>query len=71
MDKALKISEVAGRLNVHKTTVYDMIHAGELKAYTVGVNGGEYRVDETELMKYKKKQLVKKGSGGFLKSKFF
>lgn len=66
-DKALKVSQVAAILNVHKTTVYQMIYAGNIKAYKVGMNKGEMRIDESELKKYKKKQLVKKGSGRFLK----
>jgi len=61
-DQALTVPEVAIKLNVHKTTVYDLIHAGELKGYKVGVKGGQYRVDESELKKYKKKNKIKKTS---------
>lgn len=61
-DQALTVMEVADRLRIHKTTVYDLIHAGSLKGYTVGVHNGEYRVDESELIKYKKKNQVKKSS---------
>jgi excisionase family DNA binding protein len=61
-DQALTVIEVADRLNIHKTTVYDLIHTGQLKGYTVGVKSGEYRVDKSELDKYKKKNLVKKTS---------
>ena len=59
-DQPLTVTEVADRLNIHKTTVYDLIHAGKLKGYTVGVHNGQWRIDKSELDKYKKKNLAKK-----------
>jgi excisionase family DNA binding protein len=33
---AYSIDEVAGRLGVHRTTIYDMLHRGELESVKIG-----------------------------------
>jgi excisionase family DNA binding protein len=49
MDKLLKIKEVAEILGVSKSTVYNMVHRGELPA--VGIRGG-MRVSAAALRKW-------------------
>ena len=58
-DKALTVREVCIKLGIHKTTAYDLIHSGKLEAFTIGEQRGGYRVMESDLNKYTKKNKVK------------
>lgn len=58
-DEALTVQEVVALLGINKSTVYDLIKSGKLKGYTVGLKNGAFRVDRSEVTRYKKKNRVK------------
>ena len=45
----LTIPEVAARLSLHPTSVYDLIHAGSIRPVLIK---GKYRVDRRELRRF-------------------
>ena len=52
VDGFLTVGDVAERLQLHKSTVWKMIHNGRLKAFKVGGNGrSRWRIPASELAK--------------------
>jgi excisionase family DNA binding protein len=49
MEKLLKVSEVARKLNVSRHTVLNWIKRGKIKA--IRLPGGRYRIPESEVRK--------------------
>ena len=59
IEEPLTVAEVCSMLRIHKTTVYDLIHAGELKAYGVGLKRAGIRIDKSEVDRYKREGQIK------------
>jgi excisionase family DNA binding protein len=50
--RLLRVREVAERLNVSKSTAYNLIATGQLPAQQLGGRGYSVRVDELELERF-------------------
>lgn len=48
----LTVKQVAKRLNVSLSSVYELIHDGALTSYRIGRNGGAIRVSDDDLEVY-------------------
>ncbi len=56
MDNRLDVAQVARRLNLSRSSVYRLIHAGELRAAAFGPVKG-FRVWESSVEEYERKKL--------------
>ena len=56
----LTVKEVAGRLRVSVSTVYELLQSGELPSFRVGLSGGALRISVADLETY----LTARRSGG-------
>lgn len=54
-DKGLTVSQVAKRLGCGKSTVYNLLEAGKLVSYKIGMSQG-IRVRESEVARYQKER---------------
>ena len=54
-----KVPEAAERLNVHESTLYRAIQAGELIAYSVGAAGRAIRIPADELDAFKARRMIR------------
>ena len=48
----MKVQEVAKRLNCSVSTVYELVEAGKLAAYRIGLRRGSIRVTEEQIEAY-------------------
>lgn len=48
----LSVIEVADRLRVHRSTVYDLIARGELRCVDLGHGRAKTRIRETDLLRF-------------------
>ncbi len=61
MGKELKVPEVAELLNVEYRSVLRYIKSGQLPAWTLP--GGDYRVNEDDLRRFKESAMVEAPAG--------
>jgi len=59
IEEPLTVGEVCAMLRIHKTTFYQLVKQGKLKAYGVGLKRGSIRVDKSEVDRYKREGQIK------------
>lgn len=48
----MKVADVAARLEVNPTTVYDLISSGQLRCYRIGEGRGTIHITEEQLAEF-------------------
>ncbi|TCI05032.1 DNA-binding protein [Corallincola luteus] len=54
----MSVIQVAERMQVARAVVYDLIHAGRLKAYRTNGKRGYLRIEESALNEFRKQNIV-------------
>ncbi len=62
-DKRLDVAQVAQRLGLSRSSIYRLIHSGELRAATFGPVRG-YQVWEASVVEYEQRKLQEAGVEG-------
>lgn len=65
----LTVLDVAARLGLSRTCVYQLINSGQLKACRFGVDGGALRVSEEDLAAYIESRRGTASAGASLPSR--
>lgn len=58
----LTVNEVAARLKVSKSTIYNAVESGSMPHYRIGVGRGAIRISEEQLEAFLLGSLVEEGS---------
>jgi excisionase family DNA binding protein len=63
----LTVTEVAARLKVSRSTIYNAIEAGILPHYRIGLSRGAIRISEEQLAKFLESTKVEEGASTLVK----